>query len=173
VKVPITKNLPHFLYVRLEKFIHFNWPLYFKKYWFVFIYSAAIGVFSHLLWDSFTHDHGMFGKSPALLLLKIPFINIPFYYLLQWLSTMFGALIIMRAGYNLPCGTEAQIQFPIKIMYWFHVLTIMCIIFIIKQPAGLSEFIAVTIGSFLYGIVGSSIYFTVYEKIYSNRDSKL
>jgi hypothetical protein len=173
VKTPLTNSLPHFLYMRLVKYIHFNWFLYFKTYWIVFIYSAAIGVFSHLLWDSFTHDHGIFGKSPAILFRQAPIINIPLFCFLQWLSSIFGALTIMRTIYNLPIEMVPKSPVPIKNMYWLHVLTIMCFIFIVEQPTGISGLIAVTIGSFLYGIVGSSIFFKIYEKIYSNRNIKL
>ncbi|MFK8044683.1 MAG: DUF4184 family protein [Crocinitomicaceae bacterium] len=172
IKKPLIKSLPHFLYQRLCNQKNNDWFSYFKKYWFVFIYSAAIGVFSHIFWDSFTHDNGIIGKSPDFLLEVIPVLNQRVYEFLQLASTMVGGIYVLYFIQKLPIQPTHKLPILEKIMFWMNVLILMTTIFTINTPANISEFIAVTIGSFVYGIVGSSIYHSIYEKIYSKRATK-
>ncbi|WP_338107254.1 DUF4184 family protein [Clostridium novyi] len=47
----------------------------------VFIYSSLIGIYSHILWDSFTHKTGFFVVKLGLLSNKISILNykVPIY----------------------------------------------------------------------------------------------
>ena len=172
VKVPLTNSLPHFLYSKLAVYKSFNWIKYFKTYWLVFVYSSALGVFSHIVWDSFTHDHGLFGASPDLLLKKIPVLELKLHELLQWLSTIIGGWFVMK--FILKMDDYDFVRRPLlhKFTFWFNVLIVMSFIFTVKQPNSLSELIATSIGSFLYGLVTSASYDLWYEKIYSERNTK-
>lgn len=111
-------NLPYFLKSRFIIFKQFTWNTYFKKNWIVVIFSIIIGTFSHILWDSFTHDNGFFvenfeilNQSVTLLEMKIPILKI-----LQHLSTFFGAIVIGFALYKLP--THKIDNKNIYINYW-------------------------------------------------------
>lgn len=173
VKKPLINNLPHFLYSRLNQFKDMDWLQYFKQYWLVFIYSSLIGVFSHLFWDSFTHDHGLLGKSPEFLKQPLLNSNQTIYEFLQLLSTIVGGLIVLKYTLSLPLQKIEPKFILEKITFWFNVLCIMCFIFIINTPSTISECIATSIGAFLYGILGSSIYYLIYEKIYTYRTHQL
>lgn len=169
VKKPLINSLPHFLYCRLNQFKNVEWFSYLKKYWFVFIYSCFIGVFSHLFWDSFTHDNGIFGRSPAFLKYTILNSELKRFELLQLISTIVGAVIILKHILSYPIQNIKSNFILEKITYWMNVIIVMSFIFIVNTPTNTSEFIAVCIGSFLYGVLVSSIYYLVYEKIYSYR----
>ena len=169
LKLPLINSLPHYLHEKLARFKQFNWIAYFKKYWYVFIYSTAIGVFSHIFWDSFTHDHGMFGPSPPFLKITLPVHEMKLFEFLQWISTAFGGLYVILFIMKLPSNLENRQPLLLKMMFWMNVLFVMSIIFIVNPPQNKSDFIATALGSFIYGIVGSSIYYLIYEKIYSTR----
>lgn len=117
-------NLPTFLQSRFSKFTHFNWNEYFKKNWIVVMISIFIGAFSHLFWDSFTHDDGYFVSKISVLQNSVEIFNaqIPILKILQHSSTLIGAFIIAFTIYKLP--TEEIEQIKINMKYW-SILTIM------------------------------------------------
>ncbi|MFK8039407.1 MAG: DUF4184 family protein [Crocinitomicaceae bacterium] len=172
VKVPLINSLPHFLYERLVKHKNINWFTYLKRYWHVFIYSSAIGVTSHIIWDSFTHDNGLLGASPGFLHLTVPYFNMKLFAVLQLLSTIIGGLYILLFLSKLPFSAAKKQPVLQKMMFWMNVFLMMSIIFIINPPISLPSFIAITIGSFLYSIIGSAIYYKIYERIYSKRKAQ-
>src|ERR1043166_1199719 len=65
--------------------------------WVIFL-SLLLGAWSHILWDSFTHQSGWFAQrvswlhEPLLTVGSTPFRG---YYLLQQFSTLFGAVILL------------------------------------------------------------------------------
>lgn len=71
-----------------------NWSINSISTLFIFIYSALIGIFSHILWDSFTHINGFFVTRISLFNETI-IKNIPLYKILQHLSTLLGLIIIL------------------------------------------------------------------------------
>jgi len=62
----------------------------------VFVYSALIGVLSHIAWDSFTHADGAMVKRVAMLgeTISIHGLGIPVYKILQHGSTLAGLIAI-------------------------------------------------------------------------------
>lgn len=68
----------------------------------IFIYSAVLGMLTHLIWDSFTHSSGVavkwFGLNQTI---EFNMIKIPVYKLLQHGSTLIGFLIIVLYIFNL------------------------------------------------------------------------
>jgi len=121
-------NLPHFLKVRLISFKKFNWWNYFKENWIIVSISIIIGAFSHLLWDSFTHEHGYFVKNNTLLLKSIILLKteVTFYKILQHSSTIIGGVILLIALYKLP--KTKVIDKREKTFYWFYFSVITFII---------------------------------------------
>jgi hypothetical protein len=172
VKVPLTNSLPHFLYKKLAVHKSFDWPGYVKKHWLVVIYSFAIGVLSHIVWDSFTHDHGLFGKSPDILLQSWFGSDLKVFEALQWISTLLGGAFVLRFVLKMEDHQVARRPLWHKFSFWFHILIVMCFIFTVRRPDNLSELIATGIGSFLYGVVASACYTIWNEKIYAERNTE-
>lgn len=112
-------NLPIFLKSRLVIFKDFNWNIYFKNNWLVVIFSIIIGTFSHILWDSFTHDTGYFVQKIEILNQSVDLFDkqIPILKILQHLSTFLGAVVIVFSLYKLP---KYQVYSKsINLNYWF------------------------------------------------------
>lgn len=117
VRNSLFENLPLFLKSRFSSFKDFNWNAYFKKNWLVVILSTLIGAASHILWDSFTHDHGYFVEALSLTD-TIGFLgnDVPILKVLQHASTIVGGLAIAYAVYTLP--KELVEDSKIDMRYW-------------------------------------------------------
>ncbi|WP_168198225.1 DUF4184 family protein [Crassaminicella thermophila] len=74
-----------------------KWELKDIKRIIIFIYSAFIGMFSHVFWDAFTHKSGYFVNGLSLLTDNFVIRNykVPIYKLMQHGSTMIGFIIIL------------------------------------------------------------------------------
>jgi hypothetical protein len=118
VRDSLLDNLPTFLKSRFSILRQLEWNTYFKKNWLVVIISMLIGASSHILWDSFTHEHGYFVGIIPLLTNKINFWGgqISILKILQHLSTLIGGLIIIFVIYKLP--TDKVIKDSINLKYW-------------------------------------------------------
>ena len=106
---------------------------YWIKWCFIFICSAIIGMFSHTLWDSFTHEKGYF----VLLfpILKARVINIPIYKFLQHGGTFIGFLVISKFLFDersRECCKWKTVSFAKKILYWILVLISTIAVIIIR-----------------------------------------
>jgi hypothetical protein len=60
--------------------------------WYVTVYSAFVGVLTHLVWDSFTHERATHIWT-FLPLDRIAFAGLPWWHVLQFGSTVVGALV--------------------------------------------------------------------------------
>ena len=112
------ENLPTILESRLSIFKKFDWNEYFKKNWFVVIVSLLIGAFSHIFWDSFTHDQGYFVKIIPTLTKPVDILGrqIPILKILQHSSSLIGGLLIVFAILKLKVDQNAKGQMSLK--YW-------------------------------------------------------
>ncbi len=160
VKNPLITHLPHFLF---KRFHSYQSNFLFKKsikIWGTIILSMFIGIFSHLLWDSFTHRAGFFENKLTFLSTPLQLFGndiIPFVFLQFWSSIVGGLYII----YFILKRTKNQLipsnnQF---IKYWLLVFTICVLIVIGRQCATIEQFIATTLSGGLIGIIGSSLFF--------------
>jgi hypothetical protein len=97
VRNSLFENLPLPLRSRLIGFNKFNWNRNFISHWHIASISFLLGAFSHIFWDSFTHDHGHFVEIIPELSRTILFFGkeTPFFKLLQHSSTLIGAFAIM------------------------------------------------------------------------------
>ena len=137
VKNSLYKNLPQFLQERFIGFTDFNWNKYFKTNWLVVIISALIGIFSHLFWDSFTHENGYFVERFSLLSKEIDIFSypIPVFKILQHLSSLIGGILLFIILFRLP---ESKIQAQkINYSYWLVFLLTILIIISIRFFTGL------------------------------------
>ncbi len=100
LKLPLISLAPEWHQARLVRFMG---PFRFGpwKRFGLIIVSLLAGIFSHLLWDSFTHDRGWMVQHIAALR-AVPFQQLgnyrAVYNLLQYLSTLLGVLALV-SGY--------------------------------------------------------------------------
>ncbi len=127
VRDSLFKNLPKALSTRFNHFIKFDWNSYFRENWFVVLLSILVGAFSHIFWDSFTHEKGYFVSTFPVLSEKIYLIGIqvPILKILQHTSTIFGAIAILIA--ILKIKPENRVIQSLDPKYW-AIITILTII---------------------------------------------
>ena len=138
IRNPLYDNLPIFLKSRVIKVSNFNFRLYFKKNWIVVLISIVIGAFSHILWDSFTHESGYFVRVfPSLSGSTVLFGNqIPIYKILQHGSTLLGAVVILITVFNLEKDKKSKSTITFK--YWIIVFLIFASILLHRFATGLT-----------------------------------
>nr|WP_237421369.1 DUF4184 family protein [Flavobacterium sp. HBTb2-11-1] len=151
------QNLPSFIRSRILIFTDFNWNVYFKRNWLIILMSLLIGIFSHILWDAFTHKRGYFVNQIVALqnTTAIFGTEIPLWKTTQHLSTAIGAIIILIAFFKLPINFTSPI--PINKFYWVSVIlfttAILLMRFIINPKAlNIGNLIVTFIASLLISI---------------------
>lgn len=147
-------NLPYILKSRVIVFKNFNWNIYFKKNWLVIIFSIIIGTFSHILWDSFTHDTGYFAQKFEVLIQSVELFNkkIPILKILQHLSTFIGAFVIAFSLYKLPTHTTDSKS--INLNYWLTFLGFLLVFVFIFLIVSSKQY---AIGNLIVSIISLSM----------------
>jgi len=147
-------NLPYILKSRAIIFKDFNWNIYFKKNWLVVIFSIIIGTFSHILWDSFTHDTGYFVQKFEILNQSVELFDkqIPILKILQHLSTFIGAFVIGFSLYKLP--THATDSKSINLNYWLTFFGFIIVFVFIFLTVSSAQY---TIGNLIVSIISLSM----------------
>ncbi|SHJ95759.1 DUF4184 family protein [Tepidibacter formicigenes] len=104
----------------------------------VFCYSAILGSFTHLFWDSFTHKTGFFVKNIGLLTKYIDIANfkIPIYKILQHGSTVLGFVVIIMyliaiQDKGISKSDYIQINKFYKFRFWSGVIVISMLIILL------------------------------------------
>ncbi len=146
------QNAPKVFQIRFFTFNNFDWSNSFKKNWFVIIISILIGTTTHLLWDSFTHDHGYFINHIASLqkTFVISNIKIPAIKIAQHSSTITGGTIIIYTFFKLPKSSP-----PVSLInknYWILLLLISTTILAFRFNTGLG---AKEYGNIIVSIIAS------------------
>lgn len=146
--------------VRIEKYDDF--AFWIKKNLPVFLFSALIGICSHLLWDSFCHANGfMVHKIPFLLAFtEIGGSSIRNCYIVWYLSTLVGMIIMFKwlvDPIKLITKTAWKMFFA-GAAFWGKILFVAGLIAIARVAAGLSwnwtrHLVIITMGSFFYAII--------------------
>jgi hypothetical protein len=140
VKYSVIPNLPHYFQVRFTHIINFNLYSYLIKHPIALLISLLTGIFSHLIWDSFTHANSLLTDNSALLQLPIRFagFHFPVFRLLQHVSTLVGAIAILYAVHTMP---NQQIRRErVSIVFWFIIFIVACVIFTIRAFFGFEYF---------------------------------
>lgn len=119
----------------------------------VFVYSALLGMASHVIWDSFTHQEGYMVLRWELLqeTLSITTYELPVYKMLQHGSTLLGLSIIflfvlnrLWKHQNEESSSVFQLNFRSrKWRYWLSLGVLMifiCILWMVNDPISLSEY---------------------------------
>lgn len=155
VRDALILNLPEVLKKRLIPFVGLNWIDWVKRYWYVLIYSALIGIFSHVFWDAFTHTNGFFVERIPTLQVSVNIFGqtMPIADLGQLLSSLFGGAFILIALMIPPKPEISMNQLKRKIYYWLMIVLITAITLLIRNGQGLGDFIATTIAGGFIGLV--------------------
>ena len=151
-------SLPAFLSKRLAVFKDFDWTIYFPKNLLVIIICILIGAASHILWDGFTHEKGMFLSKFDMLTHEyaIAGSSMKMYSILQYASSLAGALFILAVIMRLPADDDYEPS-PSIIRFWFAVGVVTTVIIIVRLFAGLgskpaANFIAAAVAGVCAGI---------------------
>lgn len=155
VRDALIRNSPHLIQQKFESYLGFDWNLRFKNSFWVILYSALIGIASHLFWDSFTHANRFFVN-------LIPF--------LQEESVVFGKLMahheIAQLGFSilglgiialvLLINTDSKWNKEVllnKMKYWLVVGFVLGIILLLRMGNSLGDYIATGISGTLIGLM--------------------
>jgi len=97
VRDTLIEHLPIFLRKKYELYYKQDWLKFAQIKWYVIIYSALIGIFSHLFWDAFTHAPGYFVQYIPFLkqTIRVFYVDVPTYDLMQLISTFIGGVVIL------------------------------------------------------------------------------
>jgi len=137
VRDSLFDNLPIFLKSKFAPFKQFNWNQYFKTHWGIVLFSILIGAFSHIFWDSFTHEQGYFVKTIPILNQTIELFGrqIPILKIIQHTSTLLGGLVIAIFILKLPKDENSNRK--INRNYWVIFIALTIIIVAIRLMTGL------------------------------------
>lgn len=71
-----------------------NWFLYLKANIHIYFFSLLVGIFFHLVWDSFSNSNGFFVVNYTFLHHPVFFETLPLYRISWWASTIIGMYFI-------------------------------------------------------------------------------
>lgn len=110
IREPLIENAPKSIYLRTSKYKKTNWINYLKNNKIKIIFSILLGAFSHILWDSFTHDDGFFVNQLDLIKSNITMQQkeIPIIKILQHFSTLIGFIYIFWIFYHLTKSNQTN-----------------------------------------------------------------
>ncbi len=158
VKRTLINNLPAVLQARFRKFADVDWTAYCKENWPIVLLSVLAGAGSHVLWDSFTHEHGYFVLAWPVLTEKpaIGQMYLPVYKLLQHGSTLAGFTMILIFVKMIPA--DYQLVRKIEIRYWLLVLSCTMVILAARllsglEPKAYGSLVVTLIAAFLLGLI--------------------
>lgn len=166
VRDRLIENLPGFISKRVVRFKGFDWPGYFKKNYPIVLLSAIIGAASHLLWDRFTHESGIFDTDIQKLK---DFYSFSFrhrfatYNLLQLISSIVGILIIFFTIFRLPAEKAFKRNSSI-LPYWVSILIVIGIVVSVRYITGFNfrhyrDSVMTIISGGLLGLLLTSLFF--------------
>lgn len=167
VKNALVRNLPNFLACRFITFKDFDWNSYFKRNYFIVIISALIGGFSHIAWDSFTHEDGFTVERITYLssIISIARKHLPVFKILQHGSSFIGAIVISWTILNLP-KLQSKVVAPQTGRYWAIVVAICLAVVRANLTLGLDpkmfgHLAVVIISGIILGVIMASAYFNL------------
>lgn len=178
VKRPLIQHLPTFLYVRFYKYANENWLLYFKKNVLKVVISVLLGIFTHFLWDNFTHAPNYVSPFYADFLLeniKIFGKNLPVYEALQLSSSIVGLAGFLMLLFTVKVDSELWvIERPQIVAFWFSVLIVSGVAVIIRYAIGVpaekptEQLLVISISGFLTGLTLISWLWQRRNKLHEN-----
>lgn len=134
IRKPLIENAPNYVYSRVAVYHDFSWMNYLNNNKIKIILSILIGAFSHILWDSFTHDDGFFVNQLDFLKsnLTIHQKEIPVLKVLQHLSTIIGLSYMLILFHRLPKLHKPKNRIGLRYFFIILILTICFILPLIQ-----------------------------------------
>ncbi len=147
IKTVVISNLPQYLQYKFADILEFAWKDELKNHTICVIISIAIGAYSHILWDSFTHQNSFFITYFHWENLRL--FGVPSYKILQHSSTLLGALVIFVYIIRYQPSRTISAKQPSK-LFWLQLICLFVIgmsirLWINPQMWGLVHFIVNTI----------------------------
>ncbi len=161
VRNALVANLPSFLRSRFAIYTNIKNEHYFTKRYLAIVSSLLIGIYTHLIWDRFTHT-GAYTHTTDLLGLELnPHQRYDLQALLQWGCSFLGIMILTWMIAVMPSNSSSPLKaVPI---YWPIVAAVACLVYYIRiqfyYVFGDENNIA--IGGFLWGVVIASIAYNI------------
>jgi hypothetical protein len=165
VKGPLINSLPAYFYSRLITLRDFDFLTHFKRYFPGYIICLLIGIFSHLVWDSFTHSNEhMVQLFPVLArLLEVSFLpSWPLFRYFQHISTLIGAVVVGYFFHYQPCHPSVSNTFDFR--YWMGIVALALLAFLVRWAFGFEYFgdvVATIISSLVLGTVVVSMVYLI------------
>lgn len=168
IRNALIDHLPGFLARRLQTFKQFDWNAHCKRSIFAVVISIIIGTLSHIVWDGFSHAHGLFVE-------MFPFFNkhvavaghyIPVFVLMQHGGSIAGALMILYSIWILPADRLFRQDYRSFFGYWTAVCIFMLIVVLFRLKTAASgydnfdERIVLLISGWLLGLFFVSLTFS-------------
>jgi len=166
VRNALVASLPPFLRSRFAIYTKIKNEHYFTKRYVAIFFSLLIGIYSHLIWDRFTHT-GAYSHTTDLLGLELSHgQKHELQILLQWGCSFLGIMVLTWVVAVMPSGG----LFSLKPMwsYWLIVIATAVLIYYIRIqfPHFFGDKNNIVIGCFLWGVVMASVVYNI--KFYKN-----
>lgn len=171
VKVPFIRHLPSPLSEWYYPYTLSNRRIPNPMEILAFLYSALIGITTHILWDGFTHANGLFVQKISLLneAVTIGVYKLPIYKLLQHGSSLLGLYILIAYLFSIRSMTKniGKISDRRKFKFWTTTLFITIILLIAANMTykfdGIihlfGKLVTSSISSVVVGVIASCIIF--------------
>jgi hypothetical protein len=159
IKKPLIKNLPVYFKGRLLSLKKFDFIAHMKANLLYIIIGFLIGIFSHIVWDSFTHAKEVFVLRWDWLSQPLfsDFPKLPAYKVLQHTSTLVGSIIIVWYFHHLP---QQPCNLTVKKSYWLIFILVAILAFSIRAWFTFEYFgdiVATALSASCIGIIFSSV----------------
>lgn len=155
VKDKLIAHLPARMNRRFYSFRGYT-SYYTLQYLIAIVISVALGTATHILWDGFTHLHGIFVQRMPYLkhVVRVRGFPICVFSLLQLGSSVFGAVIIWMSYLTLPMSESTGVKHAAG--YWLQILLVMVVIVAIRFAFGMSyhEYGNVIVSVISGGLIG-------------------
>ena len=167
IKCGFINNLPSWFQSRLQFMLALDWNAYFKENIMVVLSSLCIGVASHLAWDAFTHDIGLFVNLWPALKSSILCLNreMPVYHLLQIISSVLGLLTMLYVVWKLPVNYLSTKK--ISTRYWMVFSLFVAILavmrfYLLSFNNGFWDVVLAFMGIGMYAVILNSLYHLIW-----------
>jgi len=150
LKISLIQNSPSFIQKKFRPSLKFNWNKYFVENYFRVICSLIIGIYSHILWDSLTHQNAYF---VLLFGFDNEFLNIPIYKFNQHVSTVFGCAYVFYFIYKMK-DFDIQVVVP-NLRYWLLVAILLVSFMAVRFYSGLKYY---EIGNLIVNFISASLF---------------
>ena len=141
VRDPLITHLPASLRERFEQYNGMNWLLHLREHFLPIMLSLFLGVFSHLLWDAFTHLNLI---DPDSFESRIMLGPIRLYIFLQYACSVIGLVVVWKWIMKMPRVRSAA-RYKNIFTYWLFVALVSILAFVFIRTTVYSDDFAVNI----------------------------